>query len=792
MPALLIRSIIHTMRNKSYTRQFSLSRLTLATLMGMLILPLWALAAYTRSDFFSPNLSDDQIKVIEDQLSKPGITDTQRQDLENQLAGRQLTPAEHTTLQNLLRQQQVDDQIAQLRILLAEVIRQIQEITGAITAAEIHCPIISYQLGKEGYKKDENTDGQVSELQRFLARYPDVYPEGLVTGFYGDATRRAVRRFKERFGIAGTTEEDYGNVGSDMRKKLAAICEPGKLLKTPAPGQEVRVISPNGEESWRRRDYHLIKWENKGGIEGTARIFLFNKRTSKQWIVGATSSLPGINEYTWFTAGGDVDNEEAQAQSNFLEADNNPPPADHDRIQVCIIEYAACDESDSDFRITTPTAVVSVQPRSGSNSGPSIDTAGMAAILIGKNIRYQAIESSDHSSVKFNDIPFGTYVLSVGAPGYRPAVNTHFRINAYTAPRDRDLDNKHHRISVIAMVPTDYEPPPIKLVTPVAGEPLIMGATTTIEWRAVDEIKNFNIELISQDESHTWLVGTTSNSTLNVGGDILNFKGKAIVWEIGKCAGGKVCNPPVTPGYYNIRVRSNYGDFDGLGLGQYVRLYPPNVGAPTIRISHAEIALNGNESVPIHLHYDPDGPGNPAGEVEITDFSKYYSWKSSNFSIVDRSFPDAGGIIFVGTGPGDATMTVRYRGAKAYVRVTVKGTRDIPLIDYISHSSFGDAPPLPIPPIVPDTSSDDALDATLPPEPMIAVGGRVAVTDGPVNVRASAEGVVLGTQTTGVRGTVVSGPVASGLYTWWNVNFDQGVDGWIATDFIIPAVRTGG
>ena len=68
--------------------------------------------------------------------------------------------------------------------------------------------------------------------------------------------------------------------------------------------------------------------------------------------------------------------------------------------------------------------------------------------------------------------------------------------------------------------------------------------------------------------------------------------------------------------------------------------------------------------------------------------------------------------------------------------------------------------------------------------PPTGVGQRV-VTNGTVNVRASAGSTtVLGQQSSGKFGTTINGPTYASLggtlYKWFNVNFDSGVDGWVA------------
>ena len=67
------------------------------------------------------------------------------------------------------------------------------------------------------------TGGNVTSLQQFLAADASIYPEGLVTGYFGSLTRAAVQRYQCKQGIvcggsAATT--GYGRVGP---RTLAAI-----------------------------------------------------------------------------------------------------------------------------------------------------------------------------------------------------------------------------------------------------------------------------------------------------------------------------------------------------------------------------------------------------------------------------------------------------------------------------------------------------------------------------------------------------------------------------------------
>lgn len=63
----------------------------------------------------------------------------------------------------------------------------------------------------------------VRRLQEILARDPAVYPEGLVTGFFGPMTLAAVQRFQVKHQIAKPGVTGYGVVGPATRAKLGEL-----------------------------------------------------------------------------------------------------------------------------------------------------------------------------------------------------------------------------------------------------------------------------------------------------------------------------------------------------------------------------------------------------------------------------------------------------------------------------------------------------------------------------------------------------------------------------------------
>jgi len=85
--------------------------------------------------------------------------------------------------------------------------------TPASTATTIFTKFLSF-----GTKHDE-----IKKLQEYLAQDKSIYPEGLVTGYYGLLTQSAIQKFQCKYNIVceGTSETTgYGNVGPKTRAKL--------------------------------------------------------------------------------------------------------------------------------------------------------------------------------------------------------------------------------------------------------------------------------------------------------------------------------------------------------------------------------------------------------------------------------------------------------------------------------------------------------------------------------------------------------------------------------------------
>ncbi len=69
-----------------------------------------------------------------------------------------------------------------------------------------------------------STSNDVRRLQILLATKPEFYPEGKVTGYFGQLTKKAVQKFQLKYGIVKSkSDPSYGVVGPKTRAKLQEI-----------------------------------------------------------------------------------------------------------------------------------------------------------------------------------------------------------------------------------------------------------------------------------------------------------------------------------------------------------------------------------------------------------------------------------------------------------------------------------------------------------------------------------------------------------------------------------------
>lgn len=87
------------------------------------------------------------------------------------------------------------------------------------------------------------TGNNIKTLQSILSQDSLIYPEGIVSGYYGELTKEAVKRFQKRSGIPTN-----GIVDNDTRILLF-------------PCMTLRITAPNGGEEWKINETHQITWK---------------------------------------------------------------------------------------------------------------------------------------------------------------------------------------------------------------------------------------------------------------------------------------------------------------------------------------------------------------------------------------------------------------------------------------------------------------------------------------------------------------------------------------------------
>ncbi len=132
-----------------------------------------------------------------------------------------------TSTSNTVQVETLLKQIKQLQDQLAELSKQRAEVGVELKDA----------LALAADLRQGMTSEEVKALQEILAADPEIYPEGVVSGFYGPLTAKAVAKFQKKHGIEGEAA-----VGMKTRARINALADDkdfrckawGKLI---APGQ---------------------------------------------------------------------------------------------------------------------------------------------------------------------------------------------------------------------------------------------------------------------------------------------------------------------------------------------------------------------------------------------------------------------------------------------------------------------------------------------------------------------------------------------------------------------------
>ncbi len=168
--------------------------------------------------------------------------------------------------------------------ILDELINQLKIIQQQVTSLQNRLAEIRQEASEFYYFSRNLKFGdygiEVKKLQECLKMDKTIYPEGLVTGYFGNLTRQAVIRFQEKYAEEILTpwniKHGTGFVGPTTRAKLNVFCNQKKELKLSSP----EIIFPVNSESvsitpkleWSKvKNANIYQWEIIGKLTGISK-----------------------------------------------------------------------------------------------------------------------------------------------------------------------------------------------------------------------------------------------------------------------------------------------------------------------------------------------------------------------------------------------------------------------------------------------------------------------------------------------------------------------------------------
>ncbi len=160
------------------------------------------------------------------------------------------------------------------------------------------------------------TDESVKVIQEVLKTDKSVYPEGLVTGYYGPLTAKAVSKFQTQAGLPATgvlDNETKERIGAKLEAKMegsTASVEvplircpiPPKPIPPPTPDQGFKVYSPSAGEIWTPGQAYKITWSQTWptiisdpsvlGVQGSVPTTIGGSAVGGSVSVGNTTFAP--------------------------------------------------------------------------------------------------------------------------------------------------------------------------------------------------------------------------------------------------------------------------------------------------------------------------------------------------------------------------------------------------------------------------------------------------------------------------------------------------------------------
>lgn len=116
----------------------------------------------------------------------------------------------------------LQEQIARLKTMIADLITQLESLRQAEGEVKEIVKEVKGTLQLIKQLRVGMTGDDVKLLQELLATDSDIYPEGLITGYFGPMTERAVKKLQKRMCL-----DQVGNVGPKTLSKINELLTEG-------------------------------------------------------------------------------------------------------------------------------------------------------------------------------------------------------------------------------------------------------------------------------------------------------------------------------------------------------------------------------------------------------------------------------------------------------------------------------------------------------------------------------------------------------------------------------------
>lgn len=363
-----------------------------------------------------------------------------------------------------------EEKIKNVQQQVQNLAKKVEELSAQVG---LHKPSEPAGLAISSSLKRGSSGEDVRQLQGFLKKFPDIYPEGLETGYFGPASEKAIKKLQEEFGLKKTGFLDPQTRGK-LNELASAVSrkQPPKISDiAPTEISANAVITLTGTGFTLENNSLFVRGKTilTGLASGDGTSIEFSLPTGIPCEIGQTCPVKIINS-------NGISNAKVFKLTDLVvpptpEPISEPPPPPPP--------------------VPAPTIKDTVSPTrsDGSPSGtlPSDTTFATISLVTDENATCKYV--ADASGISYAEMPntfsetnstFHSSLVSVQAisPSYPTAYGFSVRCQDNTGNANTD------DYSILFSVANKPLLPTITIISPNGGEAYKYGDAVTITWKA--------------------------------------------------------------------------------------------------------------------------------------------------------------------------------------------------------------------------------------------------------------------------------------------------------------------